>query len=193
MSTAQKISFQKSLNAIGQARAQDEIRALGRALPCSVVAVNGAIVAVKFEIESDFIIPNVTMPMVGSEYLRLPVQVGDKGVCFGCDASIGHISGLGAPKAPDLTQPGNLSALVFFPIGSKLWRSESPDKVTIYAPNGVIIKDFNNASSVTVLPGSVVILGNGMTTSSGVVTKDCVCAFTGAPHPMASTTVKASL
>ena len=141
MSTAQKISFQKSLNQIAQNRALDAIKDLGRALPCSVVAVTGAIVTVKFEISSDYNIPQVTMPIAGSEYLRLPIQVGDKGVCFGCDATIGHISGLGAPAAPDLTQPGNLAALVFFPIGSKNFSTVSSTQAVLTGKSDVMLRD----------------------------------------------------
>lgn len=194
MSDQQKISLQSSLNRVGMARAADAIRILGKALPCSVVSRTGQIATVKFELNTNFTLPQITLPIFGAEYIRLPIKAGDKGVVFPVDAGIGHISGLGAATPPDMTAPGNLSALVFCPIGNKNWASVSdPNAVTIYGPNGVVLEDTNGQSSIKVQPGSVVILAAGVSTSTGIVTKECICSFTGAPHPMSSINNKASL
>lgn len=96
----------------------------GKFLPCSVAAISQPttgnsipIVTVNFELASDFTLPQVTMPVIGSEYIRYPVRVGDKGICISADTSIGNITGLGATTST-LTQPGNLSSLVFVPVGN---------------------------------------------------------------------------
>jgi hypothetical protein len=84
----------------------------------------------------------VTMPLFGPEYIRYPVQVGDLGACFPVDVYLGGISGLGGGTADDTLQ-GNLSTLVWFPIASKNWSAEGidPNALTLYGPNGVVLKD----------------------------------------------------
>lgn len=194
MSDAQKLSFQASLNRVGQARAADAIQRLGKSLPCSVTAISGALVTVKFELTTEYTLPKIQMPVIGSEYIRLPVKVGDKGIVMACDANIGHISGLGGATPPDLTQPGNLSALIFVPIGNKFWSAVAdPTAVTIYGAGGVTLKDEGGQASMTLKPGTVVILAAGSAVSAGVVNQDCLCSYTGAKHPMASATIKVSL
>lgn len=154
----QKLIFGRSLNQVAMNRAADAIQLLGKALPASVVSVSGAIVTVKFELTSAYTLPQVTIPLFGPEYIRYPIKAGDKGMVLPADVFIGNMSGLGI-GTPDLTAPGNLSALVFLPIGNKNWSSVDPNAVTAYGPNGVVIRDTANQSSVVVLPGSVVVTG----------------------------------
>ena len=96
----------------------------GKFLPCSVVAItepttNNAVpvVTVNFEVASEFTLPQVTMPVIGSEYVRHPIRVGDKGICIAADTHIGNVTGLGDTTST-LTQPANLAALVFVPVGN---------------------------------------------------------------------------
>ena len=61
-------------------------------------------------------------------------------------------------------------------------------EVKIYAKGGASVHLKANGD-VLVTPGSagkVELGGEGLPRSAGVVTGDCVCAFTGAPHPQAS-------
>lgn len=118
---------------------------VGETLPASVVEVMGSIVKVKFEVTSVNTLPQVTVPLIGSEYIRLPIQAGCKGVVRACDASIGGMSGLGLGTA-DLSNPGNLSALVFEPIGNNGWTApESADALEMYGEDdGVWIKNKQN-------------------------------------------------
>lgn len=139
----------------------DTVQQLGKALPCSVVSVKGAIVKVKFEVQSDFTLPNVVVPHFGPEYIRYPTQPGDKGVVFPADAYLGGITGLGGGVA-NLTNRGNLSALVFFPVANSNWSAVDPNAVTIYGPNGVVLKDQQTRVSLTLTPNGIVInLGGG--------------------------------
>lgn len=156
---AQKTWLARTLNQFGQKKAAEAIQLLGKALPCSVAAIPTAgipIVVVKFEINAaPFTLPHVTVPVFGFEYARFPIHVGCKGVVFPADFYLGGISGLGGGTA-DLTQPSNLSALVFFPVGNAGWTaSEAPNKLVLYGPDGVILRDANSVSRVVVTADGV--------------------------------------
>jgi len=148
MSAGQKTPFGLSINRHSAAKAQDAIQQLGKALPCSVVAIDdtvgGCIVTVKFEVITDFTLPNVTIPHAMGEWIRYPVMVGDKGVVIPCDSRLNDTSAIGKGKG-DLIQPANLTALVFMPIGNAAW-TPTPDinKTVIYGNDGVIIMNRRN-------------------------------------------------
>ena len=151
-----KTPLGSSLNALAIQRASDAIRITGRAWPASVVAANGAIVTVRFEFSQavQANLPQVTIPLLGAEYIRYPIQPGDKGMVLPADAYLGGMSGLGGGAA-DLTQPANLSALVFVPFGNTAWSTVDPHAVTVYAPNGVVTRDTESKSITTLTPTSI--------------------------------------
>src|SRR5271157_5547466 len=92
----QKTPLGASLNIVGIRSANNAIQRLGKVMPCSVIAVTGAIVTVKFEVTAaPFTFPKVTMPVFGPEYIRYPIQIGDKGMAVSADVYIGQMSGLG--------------------------------------------------------------------------------------------------
>lgn len=157
---AQKTPLAVSLDRLGNVKAADAIGQLGKALPCSVVSVSGSIVTVKFEVQSGYTLPNITCPVFGPQYIRYPLQVGDKGVVFPADAYLGGVSGLGGGVA-SLTTPGNLSALVFFPIGNATWSApDDPNAVVIYGPTGVIIRMADESVVLDLNPSKVDITGS---------------------------------
>ena len=120
---AQKTPVSRSINKAAEKQAWDALQLTGKGLPCSVVSVIGSIVVVKFELANiPFTIPNTMMAIAGSEYIRIPVQAGMKGICLPASARIGNMNGLGV-GTPDLSVPGNLAALTFFPIGNKGWEA----------------------------------------------------------------------
>lgn len=181
---ARKKPFVESLGIASRRQVANAIQLSGKSLPCHVVAVAGAIVTVAFDVQSAFTLPQVEVPIAGSEYARVPIQVGCRGVVFPCDASIGAVSGLGGDAAPDLTAPGNLSALTFFPIGNKNWGHADPDIYLLYGPNGVTIRtqdatvridvtrdgvviELPNDTAVTVVGGNVVV-SDGDVTAGGI-------------------------
>lgn len=181
MTTAQKTPLAQSLDLFTRKRIQDQIQLTGRALPAQVVAVNGAIMTVKFLIKSLFTIPQIDCPLFGPEYIRYPIKPGDMGCVFPSDYYLGGVSGLGGGTA-DLVDPGNLSALVFFPVGNKTWFDVDPDVVTIYGPNGVVLMDTGAETIVTLTPAglsvvardqvSIVTGSSSITmTSTGVITQ----------------------
>jgi hypothetical protein len=156
MSDHLKTPLANSLNAFASKAVNDTNQLIGKALPCSVVSVTGSIVKVKFEINSDFTLPQVTMPLFGPIYIRYPIQPGDKGLAIPGDAYLGGMSGLGGGVA-DLTQRANLSTLTFLPIGNTDWSEVDPNAVTIYGPNGVVLRDTGSGSIFTLTPTSIAI------------------------------------
>ena len=158
MSTAQTIPFGRASNLFARQKAWDQIQKTGRALPCSVVSADGAIITVKFEILSNFTLPQIAVPLFGPQYIRYPIQPNDLGIVLPADAQIGAMCGLGTGTA-DLAQPFNLGALVFLPIGNKMWSAVDPQSVTIYGPNGVVLYDTGKNSSITLTPDGIACIG----------------------------------
>ena len=159
-----KTPLGSALNAFTRNKIADAMQLAGRSLPCSVVEVDGQIVTVKFELNSPFTLPQVTMPIFGAEYIRFPTQVGDRGFVVPADAYLGGISGLGGGVA-DLSQRANLSTLVFFPIGQKNFTAVDPNAVVVYGPNGVVLRNTASDTVFTLTPSGLDITTTGTITA----------------------------
>ena len=168
MSDGQKIPLVKSLNTIAIRMAGEAIQRTGKALPCSVVSVSGSIVTVKFEVMSGFTLPHVRIPHFGGEWIRYPVQVGDKGAVIPFDSSLNEVSGIGKGKG-DLTQPANLTALMFMPMGNTAWSAVNGAYLVMYGKTGVTIKDSVSGANLITVDGSGITI-NGNVTITGTVT-----------------------
>ena len=164
-----KLWLQKQLNRNAIRRASEAIQAIGRALPCSVTAVNGSIVTVKFEINSTpWTLPPITIPKLESNWIREPTQIGDFGMTVPADAYLSAISGFGG-AAPTLARPANLSALIFVPVSNKQSPPIDPNAAQVQGPNGTINRTttgttssvVTNASGTTVTYGSNTLVING--------------------------------
>lgn len=140
MNNVQKIPFQQSLGATAKSGAESAISMLSRSLPASVTEVKNSRVKVKFEVLSDYNLPEIEVPIAGSEYVREPIQKGDRGVLIPCGTSVSEISGE-AEGAPNLDTPPNLSALIFFPIGNKKWKAINPRELTLTGLDDVLLRD----------------------------------------------------
>jgi hypothetical protein len=157
----QKIPFAQSINNFAERKIASEIQLLGKALPCSVVAVSGSIVTVSFDVNTGgATLPTVTIPIFGGEYIRYPTQVGDKGFTIPADVSLRGVSGLGT-GIPDLSDPGNLTALVFMPVGNKSWFSVNPNYLVMYGQEGVEITTKNLDCKLTLTSSGITIDLNG--------------------------------
>lgn len=133
-----KLWLQQTLSQISQNRAQSRIHRMGRALPCTVKAVNGALVTVHFEINNPpFTLPDIEIPKAESPWIRMPTQVGDIGVTMAADAYIGALTLMGSGVAT-LAQPFSLSELVFVPISKNNDPPTDSSAAQISGPNGVI-------------------------------------------------------
>lgn len=150
MSNGQKNFFMKSLAGHGQAAIEGNANLDGKGWPCHVTAVNGSIVTVMFDIlPGNYNLPEVTIPVIGAEYIRYPIQVGDKGVTIPLSVSIRNVTGLGV-GLPDLNTPPSLTALVFAPVGNINWEGVDPQVLTMYGPAGVTIRTQDLKSAVQV-------------------------------------------
>lgn len=161
------------MNAFAQQKAVDEIMKRGQALPGKVVAVEGAIVTVNFQV-TGLVAPNVTMPLFGPEYIRYPIQVGDLGVAFPAAVYLGGVSGLGGGTA-DTSLRGNLSTLVFFPIGNTNWATppgSDANTLALYGKLALLLLDSlaGHGSLKLTASGITLTFGSGSLTmnSSGV-------------------------
>lgn len=162
-SNAQKTPLVSSLNDVAIKRAADAIQQLGKALPCHVLAVVGQIVTVAFDITSPtFTLPNVTIPVATSHYDWLPVQIGDKGVTFPADAYLGGVSGLGSGVA-NLSEPANLSALVFLPVSNAAWTVADPNMRVIKGPQGVMLTTLAGLGILSVTDSAISLSVAGQT------------------------------
>ncbi len=173
-----KLWLQDTLNRHTVNRVSQIIENTGRALPCSVISVNGAIVTVKFEVQSDWTLPQVTIPKNESPWVRSCTQVGDKGYCAPADYYLGGISGLGGGIA-DTTKRGNLSTLVFTPVSNSGSPPDDPNSVQLTGVAGFIIRTVNKACSIigtlttltlTCSGYTIVINSSGITLTAPTVT-----------------------
>lgn len=126
----------------------------GMSLPCHVVSVSLPFVTIAFDIQTQDTLPQVTVPILMSRYVRLPIQDNDVGLCVPADAYLGPITGMGGSTATFL-QPGNLGALAFLPIAKKSWASVDPNAVVISAPNGAVIESDDGTANITLTPGHI--------------------------------------
>lgn len=163
-----KLWVQQNANRLAINRARQAIENLGRALPCRVVAVNGSIVTVAFEVNAaPFTLPNITIPKAESAWIRHPTQKGDAGITVPADVYLGGISGLGGGVA-NLTRPGNMSALVFMPVSNAGSGPIDPNAAQIEGPNGVILQTTEGTTSsiVTNQEGTTITFGTTSLTVS---------------------------
>lgn len=157
MSNAQKQSFVKGLSELLQVQTATSSNLAGQAFPCHVVAVNGQIVTVQFDIlPGTANLQEVTIPTAGWEYIRNPVQIGDKGFTVPASVSLRGISGLGDGMAT-MSKPPSLTALVFVPVGNINWSDVDPDKLTMYGPKGVLARTMAGGASVDIEDEVIVI------------------------------------
>lgn len=169
MDLSKKLPIFASMNEAAQKQSRRTEHMTGRSMPASVVSVDGQIVTVKFEVKSDFTLPQLQVPIFGSEYIRLPIQVGCKGIVVPSDYYIGAMSGMGAGTA-SLNKQGNLSNLVFLPIGNKSWSKHDGDTLTLYGVSGVEITDKDGGKSLISIKEDGITMTNGSSTAS--VTSD---------------------
>lgn len=156
MTLATKLNPGKSMNDFAKGKVQDQLHIQGRPLPAIVVKTTGNMIEVAFALNSAFTLPNVTIPIFGPEYIRYPMQAGDKGLVLPMETYIGGMSGQGGGTA-SLVTPANLSALVFLPISNTEWANVDTDVLVMYGPEGVTLRDSESNTTFLLTPTSITI------------------------------------
>jgi hypothetical protein len=167
----QKTPLARSLIQLIESQIASATQQNPQSLPCSVVAINGAMVTVKFEITGPISFPQITVPQAISRYARPPTQIGDKGMVIASDLYLGGVTGLGGGTANYLRKESNLSTLVFVPLSNTNFPKVDQNAYNITAPNGAVIKDDSGNSIITLTPSSITLSCGGHSVvidSSGV-------------------------
>ena len=123
----------------------------GMSLPCHVLSAQNNFVTVSFDVtNSPMTLPQITIPIIGPQYIRYPIQPKDAGFTIAADVYLGNSSGLTGGTAPDFGTTSNLtSVLVFVPISNVQWAlPDDPNKLICYGPNGVEIRDTGSNASI---------------------------------------------
>jgi hypothetical protein len=178
VSNSQKTWLAASLGRLANKKARDADWQHSQALPCSVVAVNGAIVTVKFEVQSKFTLPQQQIPIATSKYVREPIQVGDKGWAIPANFYLGGVSGQGGGTA-DVYPRGNLTPLVFQPISGSSFPSVVGNALVLGGPNGVVLEDLAGTCVLTLTPSGVTLKGNIAVTGNITATGSIVAGEGG--------------
>ncbi|HHG0639820.1 TPA: hypothetical protein ACPUGF_003008 [Klebsiella pneumoniae] len=157
MSIDNKLNFASSMNRFTERKIENALQKSGKVLPASVVEQAGNMITVSFELRDiPYVLPQVTIPLFGPQYIRYPMQPGDKGIVIPADTYIGGVSGQGGGIA-DMTPPANLSALVFLPISNTEWQGVDGQVVTVYGPEGVTLRDSGSNTTFLLKPDSIAI------------------------------------
>lgn len=157
MSIDNKLNFASSMNRFTERKIENALQKSGKVLPASVVKQTGNMITVSFELRDiPYVLPQVTIPLFGPQYIRYPMQSGDKGIVIPADTYIGGVSGQGGGIA-DMTPPANLSALVFLPISNTEWQGVDGQVVTVYGPEGVTLRDSGSNTTFLLKPDSIAI------------------------------------
>lgn len=157
MTIGNKLNFGRNMNQFTERKIQDALEVSGKVLPVTVVKQSGNMITVSFSLTNiPYTLPQVTIPIFGPQYIRYPMQSGDRGIVIPADTYIGGVSGQGGGTA-DMTQPGNLSALVFLPISNTEWDIVDGDVLTLYGPEGVTIRDSGSNTTFFLTPDAITI------------------------------------
>lgn len=156
---SKKLSFGQNIANVARYATDGVNAAYGWQLPCTVEEVDAikGFVTVNFEVVGTTLpLPKVTIPVMGWQWIRFPIQKGDAGVTVSIDTDTIFISEIASGKA-GMTPSGNLGpTLMFLPImQTSMEDSRDPDAVIIYGPNGVQLLDTDNTANVTVEPNKI--------------------------------------
>lgn len=155
----------RTLEAFANRKVRGALAQLGQELPATVASIaSPGTVVVQFQVTNTvYTLPNIEVPIVGSQWVRLPIQVGTPGMVMTADAYLGGMSGIGGGVA-DLVPRGNLGMLVWVPLGSRNWAASSnPNAVDLNGPDGVIIRDTGSLSKIVLTPTGIDLYPPGVT------------------------------
>ena len=177
----QKIPFGRSFQEGARRKVLEHIQLMSGRAPATLMKATdktNTIWMVKFDTDSTYTMPMITVPVHGSEFQRVPYQQGAKGFVGASDFETGNMTGLRSTKSPvDFTRPGNLSSMVWHPLGNANFKPAiDPNAHETYGADGGTITHDGTAKSLVKTHAD-----NGTSVSSGG-------DGSGAPGPHAMTT-----
>jgi hypothetical protein len=149
-----KLPFAQNIASAMDFQNQSFDQQFGWELPCSVKSVSddGLQVTVSFQVQaSQYNLPDITIPVASSQYIRAPIQKGDTGVTKKVDVDLTYIAGL-QDGVPNFATVGNLASVLFFqPLTTTKW-PDNPNinAAWVYGPDGVILQDTDGNSIATI-------------------------------------------
>ena len=160
-----------NLNRMAELRANDAVQLTGQAYPCVVQSiVSSGIVTVSFQVSGPTL-PNATIPVAWSEFVRPSVYIGMQGVAMAASARLGGVTGLGSGQAP-VGAVSNLGALIFVPLGNTAWaQTNAAQTVVIGGTDGLRVQDATGASVGIFTASGITLSSHGHTltiTASGI-------------------------
>lgn len=157
----------------------------GKALPASVITVQGRIVTVRLEVDCNPALPPLNVPIAENEYMRVPIQPGCKGLVVSADVSLGQMTGMGARRPALNDSSPNLSSCLFLPLSHAEWEKLDGNMLQLYGVAGVQVTDRLNGSSTVTLTKDSVTLSTGaatVTLSGGRVEINGELVINGQPY-----------
>ena len=128
----------------------------GKVLPASVVSRAGNMVTVSFLLRDiPFMLPQVTVPLFGPQYIRYPMQPG-----IGDRPPGGYVSGRYQRTGRRYCRPhaaGQSQRAGVLPISHTEWESVDGQVLTLYGPEGVTIRDAGSKTTFLLTPESITI------------------------------------
>lgn len=157
----------------------------GKGLPCVVTEVLIGLVKVKFQVQSIFNLPELTMPVSGgTQFFRAPIQVGEVGRAIPTGVPLSSITGQ-ATSTPNLGRVGNLETMAFEPLSGPVWPTPTGftgAKAMIYgAGDGVVIQD------IAVSPATVITITKDTIILKVATGKKVDVTAGGTVHPVSTT------
>jgi len=178
-SNAQKTPANQALIRLGAGQAQHALDQLGKRWPCTVSkVVSSGIVEVNFEVNfgsSENVASGpvkIEVPVAYPEYIRYPIQVGDKGFCGAADLRLGQMTGQGGGTPLVLDRPGNLTPLMFYWLGNVNWSTDNidPDALNLYASQDDCVVQVAASGVVVTGDNANLYAGNNLGAGNGVST-----------------------
>ena len=134
----------------------DAMQMAGKVLPASVVSRAGNMVTVSFLLRDiPFMLPQVTLPLFGPQYIRYPMQPGT-----GDRHPGGYVSGRCQRTGRRYCRPyaaGQSQRAGVLPISHTEWESVDGHVLTLYGPEGVTIRDAGSKTTFLLTPQSITI------------------------------------
>ena len=148
---AGKLPYVQNLASAVDWRYASNNQQVGWELPCIVKAVSadGLYVTVSFAIQPiPYQIPEITVPIFESEYVRIPIQVGTRGYTQFVTVTTENLIKAKAANS-DFRNLGNLNKiLIFNPISNEGWPiNPNINALWLYGPEGVTIQDLHDGES----------------------------------------------